>query len=350
MDIRGILNAGWTYAKTIPATLDEMRTGDNLLRISHIAIAQICLNEYQNPSSGYAFSVAKSTYFYAEFLRSFRLPHMWINRVNRDTIEYTNTTVQKIIDELQDPRTVTPSIAGLTPAQIAGLRSDVVALRFKVRTALDTLLAGNKGYTENSFKTALAKLLSDAISRQFNGNPVQVNLDNLQMITPTYSLYKPRTYKDLALLVSRTFHAVFMNAAILQSYGIYDFSNIMDKIGLKQAFTTLNGNQTEPIISALIYTSFAVNFVCNGIIAQMKLEETRNSIQANGGMIQFDYTDRRRYHSWTVYLSISNAVLYTFALTKGMEMKTFFNIVRLIKIGELAGEIAFKYRYERFTL
>lgn len=345
MDIRGALSAGWNQVKTIPATLNEMRNGDNLLRICHIAIARISNSGASDPASGYTFSVAVNTYFFTEFLRSFRLPHMWLNKVNQESVEVSNLTVQDIIDVLVDPQL--PSIVGLPENTLVAFRNDVVGLNARVRAALDTVLANGKGYSESAFKIALANKLAEAISRQYNNRPIQVDLQTLQI---RYAI--PRTYKDTAILTARTVHAIFMNMAILEHYGVYSFSNLMDKVGLKPLknyFTTLNGNPSPPIVSSLIYTSFIIGFICTGIVSQMKLQSMRNYIVAHGGQaVTLDFANQRKYQAWTIAMSLSNAVLYTFALY-GLEARTFFNFVQVIKTGELLGEIAFRYKLDKFS-
>lgn len=344
-----ILSYGYETLKSVPAVLDELRSADNLHRISQIGC--VLLHNYGIhlglgiPVKTHLYFDFKCTAQVIDFLRILRTPSWWLNSVTEDTIVHTDETVEDIEKLLRQANAAKPPLHGTNLVRINYLRTctgEQGLLRTTIRQSLDNVLAGGKGYTTEGFKEALAKELSKNFSVNKNHDDVQVDLDQLKV------RLLPRTLLRTALLVTRTFTVVIVNVALLQEWKLVNFSGIVSKMGLSKVFNSnFPGGVTQ---SNLIFISLLATYIfkvidCQNQLFELKATETKPMY---GRFVRLDYSEKKKFIAWTALIAAANATLYTFGIFR-LKYEVFYYYIGVVKFAELVGDLYYKPKPMKFV-
>lgn len=349
--------------ETLPAKINEARNGDNLVRLSHVILGWLHSSGWlDKPTRNMDYYwTARQVLFFAEAAKILQLPHLWFHTVTGATIERSDILVNSIIKALRTSHLDKQKAEGKEDAEKASAPTELFKnkeflkeLDFHVRGALDELFIDGKGYTVKQFKSALASNLSERLSHRKDDNFI-VNLDELSMtITLAHSsdrtLYEKRNFWDIALLVAQSVQAILINLAVIQDWNIGNAASLMDKVGLKEYFTTLIGQSTTSCTSSLIYTSLIATLalkalVCLGKISKMKDVE---KIKFKGKVQSRDNFNKKMYLIFTAGISSAVGMIYIFNFFR-LDNPRFHSFIAYVRIGDLLGNIFLSYSPPKFS-
>lgn len=355
--VSGALNSVYNGITAIPRKLNELRSADNLQNIAHFVFARLSLSDLSNDANMYHADVSKKAFFYIEFFRAFRLPHMWLHTVSRDTMIESDDAVTKIMNVLLDANAKTPTLSGVNNLRIANIRELKGELEKHVRESLDTLLESGKGYTTSGFKQALETELSERFT--VGNTKVIVNLESLEIINAPNKLEQnpdkyvktlfltPFSLTKSLLLAVKTFTCVVTTSSILDEWHLYNTPELAKKFGLEGFFNrNFSGGS---VASTLVYICHLAKYILTGVINQVEFSKMREKINPLHGKLQvIVHKDKEYFHIWKTINSIANAVIYTLGLFS-IPRQEFFNYIQIVKAVELIGDLTFTYKYRNFS-